>query len=132
MTMATFSKIGLLSTAVGATLLDVMGCSLAIAQEIEAMMLMQDGYPSSTHQEFRPLQLPAQITNEFRAIRFTKNPYGTGQRFTLSDDQKQGGAFRTVTDEVHADAPKSESYNSGFKIRFGLDTPPTSAEESDG
>ncbi len=74
---------------------------------------------------------PSQITNEFTSTRFTSNPYADVQTLTLSDEEKVDVEFRSVQDEATADAPKSESYNSGFKIRFGLDQPETSTTEQE-
>lgn len=64
---------------------------------------------------------PEKITSEFQTIRFTADPYSAIDPFRLTEQNKLAPQFRTVTEEANLDAPKSESYNSGFKIRIGLD-----------
>ncbi|OKH19197.1 hypothetical protein [[Limnothrix rosea] IAM M-220] len=82
-------------------------------------------------QKTETIMWPTQITNEFTPIRFTSNPYADVQALTLSDDEKIDVEFRPVQDEATADAPQSESHNSGFKIRFGLRDPNTSTTEAE-
>ena len=72
-------------------------------------------------QETEPVVLPAQITNQFQGFRFTNNPYANAQTLSIADKDRSGTGFRTVQDEANADAPRSESSSSGFKIRIGLD-----------
>lgn len=68
-----------------------------------------------------PVVLPAQISNQFQGFRFTATPYANTQTISVFDKDRSNTGFRSVQEEVNADAPRSESTGSSFSIRFGLD-----------
>ena len=82
-------------------------------------------------QETETIVWPEQITNNFSGFKFTTNPFDSIQTFTLSEEDKQEIQFRTVADEANADAPRSESYNSGFKIKLNGSSSNADSSESE-
>ncbi|AFY38773.1 hypothetical protein Lepto7376_2498 [[Leptolyngbya] sp. PCC 7376] len=113
MTISASPKVWFASAFLGASALLSLSTPAAIAQESEVMAW------------------PTQITNNFSGFTFTSDPYGNAQTITLSDENKQTAEFRTVQDEAYADAPRSESYNSGFKIKLnGIDNSDSAEAEA--
>ena len=109
------SKLLLTSVLLGASAI-VAGSTAAIAQTetYSQTDLYSDFYSDST-------TLPAQISNQFQGFQFTTTPYANAQTISILDKDKSNTGFRTVQDEANADAPRSESTGSSFKIRIGLD-----------
>lgn len=70
------------------------------------------------NQNYNYVPLPSQITPDSRPMRFNPQPFANVETITLSESEKNIPDARSVADEANADAPRSESYNSGFKIRL--------------
>jgi hypothetical protein len=93
--------------------------------EFEAMPAFEPIPASAPVSNPNYVNLPGQITPDARPMRFNPQPFANMETITLSEDEKKIPKPRNIVEEANAGTPRSESYNSGFKIRLDQmgDTP---------